>query len=244
MRVKNETCYVMHSVPFSESSLIVNFFTKNVGRVNVLAKGARRIKSPFRGLIRPFVLLNASWSGKGNVPVLRELSIQSQIHQYSENSYYCCTYLNELINRLLADRDPHPELFDLYQLTLNELTENSADPSVLLRIFEKHLLKILGYEMVLDRESDRKTPISDSQYYLYDFQNGPIRAEENNPSAISGKTLLAIANERIVTPEAKSESRRLLKHALNHHLEGRRIHSREIYSQSIRMRKFDLFAEP
>jgi len=234
MRVSNEQCYVLHSIPYSESSLIVNLFSENYGRVSVLAKGARRLKSQFRGLIRPFVLLKGGWKGKGNVPVLVALSSEKGNSQIASQTYYCCTYLNELIMRLLADRDPHRDLFSIYASTLNSLIVEASEPFTALRIFEKNLLQQLGYELVLKTESDRKTPIREDRYYIYDLNNGPIPSSADDPASFSGGVLIAIRQENFATERTKFECRKFMKSTLAHYLDGRRVHSRDIYSQTIR----------
>ena len=68
MRVFNEECFILRTVPIKESSLVVDVFTRNFGRYSLMAKGARRQKSEFRGSIRPFQLLLVGWSGRGEIP--------------------------------------------------------------------------------------------------------------------------------------------------------------------------------
>ena len=228
MRVKNEQCFVLHTTPFSETSLIVQLFTRTYGRISVLAKGARRLKSQFRGHIRPFVLSNASWVGKGNVPTLIEFQNETTPNRFDDEVFYCNTYVNELISRLVADRDPHPALFDEYCAAMQSLAEKSVDPFVILRIFEKNLIRELGYELVLRTEDDRKTPIDANCHYIYNFNSGPSPADPTDPDAIMGKTLIAIEAGQFTSPNVKKESRKLLERALTHYLEGRTVSSREI----------------
>ena len=226
---------MLRTTPYSESSLIVDMFTRNYGRINLLAKGARREKSRFRGLIRPFRCLAANWSGKGNVPTLTGLKIESEDYRIPSENLYCRFYLNELIVRLILDRDPHEVLFDAYYLAMEQLKEPSNEFHTL-RVFEKVFLQELGYALKLTSESDSKVTIDPFKEYIYDFDQGPIQANSEDTQTISGATLLAIAREEFKTKRVKSESKLLLGAAIDHYLEGRPIHSRKIYNQTIQHR--------
>ncbi len=226
---------MLRTTPYSESSLIVDMFTRNYGRMNLLAKGARRKKSKFRGLIRPFQCLSANWSGKGNVPTLTGLKCESEGYQTESERLYCRFYLNELLIRLILDRDPHEILFDAYYLALERLKEPSSEFHTL-RIFEKVFLQELGYALKLTSESDSKTPVDPLKKYIYDFAKGPIQANSEETQTISGETLLALAREEFKTKQVKSESKQLLGAAIDHYLEGRPIHSRKIFNQTIQHR--------
>jgi DNA repair protein RecO (recombination protein O) len=233
MRIHQEDSFVLRTTPFSESSLIVDVFTRNYGRINLLAKGARRIKSRFRGTIRSFQLLQASWSGKGNVPTLTGLTSNAQYVEIGGERLYCSFYMNELIMRLLQARDPHPDLFDAYYIALERLAEPSNEFHSL-RVFEKILLQEIGYALVLDTEADRKTPLSRNKFYLYDFNAGPLPANKEDTGAVTGETLFAIAQEKFLSNQVKSESRKLLGRAVANYLDGKALHCRDIYSQTIR----------
>lgn len=233
MRAYKQDCFVLRTTPYSESSLIVDMFTRNHGRINLLAKGARQKKSRFRGLIRPFRCLTANWSGKGNVPVLTGLKCESDDFQIASKDLYCRYYLNELLVRLILDRDPHEVLFDAYYLAMEHLKEPASEFRTL-RAFEKILLRELGYALNLTVESDSQLPIDRNKMYRYDFAKGPTLANSVDDQTISGETLLAIENGEFKTKQIKSESKHLLSAAIAHYLEGKPIHSRDIYSQTIR----------
>ncbi len=59
-----QAAFVLHTYPYLETSLLVEAFTRNFGRVPLVAKGAKRPKSAFRGLLRAFQPLQLSWGGK------------------------------------------------------------------------------------------------------------------------------------------------------------------------------------
>ena len=71
--IENEPVFIIHQRPYSETSQILNLFSKNHGRVDVIAKGSKRPKSKFRSFMQPFMLLNASWSGRSQLKTLRNV---------------------------------------------------------------------------------------------------------------------------------------------------------------------------
>ncbi len=140
--------YVLHQYDWSESSLIVELFTRAQGRVVVVAKGAKRPTSNFRALLLPFlplqVLLGKPPSDEASeVMPLRSAEWLGGVPLMPPQALLAGFYLNELLMRLLARQDPHPELFDAYADTLVALAQAHDDAAVL-RGFELQLLRELG----------------------------------------------------------------------------------------------------
>ncbi len=232
MRVYKEDSFVLRTVPFTETSLIVDVFSRNYGRRNLLAKGARNLKSKIRSALQPFQLISLNWSGKGEVPVITDATV-SQVSQVvpSGEAFYAANHLNELVVQYLHTHDSHPALFDAYLLAIGAVV-NTSQLTQTLRVFEMKLLAELGYALNLETENDRQTPIRSNTYYIYDFSNGPIPVDVIDESTVSGRTLIALAEERIETREAKAESRRLLERAFHWHFQKRTDCSREVFRQT------------
>ena len=233
MRVQKEDCFVLRTTPFSESSLIVDTFSRNYGRLNLLAKGARRMNSAFRGTIRPFQYLVANWSGKGKVPNLTNAAYKSLYVQFQGERLYGAFHLNELIIRLLHDYDPHPALFEEYRIAIDKLAD-SENLFHTVRVFEKRLLTDIGYALVLETEANRKTPIHRERFYEYDFEAGPIPISERSSGSVAGETLLAISREKFESTQVQLESRILLGRAVEQYLGSRALRCRGIYNQTVR----------
>ena len=66
-RVDGQAAYVLHLHPYSETSLVVDVFTRDHGRVPLLARGARRPRSAMRGMLMSFQPLELGWFGGGEV---------------------------------------------------------------------------------------------------------------------------------------------------------------------------------
>ena len=69
-RLDAQPAFVLHGYPFKETSLVVELFTRDFGRIGVVARGARRPKSSLRGVLLAFQPLLVSWSGKGELYTL------------------------------------------------------------------------------------------------------------------------------------------------------------------------------
>ncbi len=234
MRVRNQKCYVLRTIPHSESSLIVDVFTQNYGRISLMAKGARRLKSQFRGKIRPFQLSLVNWSGKTEIPIMTALVNLASPVDLSGRRVYCSYYLNELIIRFLRQSSSYQELFHVYQKTLDELAD-PVNEFHALRVFELRLLKFLGYELTLVTEADGITAINPEKHYHYDFEAGAALTTNRTVNSVQGATLLAIAREKFTGSDVRNEAQRFLRRAIEYHCEGKVNRSREVFRQTIRI---------
>src|SRR5688500_7506646 len=185
-RQEEDTALVLHTYSYSETSLIVEVFTRHFGRVGLLAKGAKRPRSVLRGSLLAFQPLTITWFGKNELRTLAHADWQAVLPQLTGIGLICGFYLNELILKLLRRDDPHEKLFDYYKEAIMQLrqvkTEGRHNVSVntLLRRFELHLLKELGYAVLLGNDADLGTQISPSKTYEYINEHGPVIAKANS----------------------------------------------------------------
>ena len=119
--------YVLHHYDWSESSLILDLYTRELGRVAVAAKGAKRPHSQLRAVLLPFQRLHvtlgriAPADDAPEVQTLRGAEWAGGQPMLSGAALFSGFYVNELLLRLLARHDPHPALFDAYAATLAAL---------------------------------------------------------------------------------------------------------------------------
>jgi DNA repair protein RecO (recombination protein O) len=230
-RVERDQAFVLHSYPYSESSLLLEVFSRVHGRLPLLAKGARRPRSVQRGLLMAFQPLLIGWSGRGEVRTLNGCEWSGGQPLLRGDALLCGFYLNELLLRLMAREDPHESLFDRYAEALSGL--NSEDKTPVLRRFEKALLKELGYAMTLDREAGSGAPIEPQSRYIYEPERGPVR-HLNGESALpvfQGNTLLAIAGENYSDPATLPQCKQLMRLLINHRLDRQPLHSRTVFKE-------------
>lgn len=237
-RVDRQPAYVLHAYPWRETSLIVEAFTPDHGRVALVAKGARRPTSALRGVLMAFQPLLIDWSGGGEVKTLVRAEWQGGQPLLSGRALLCGYYLNELLVKLSAREDPHPALFGAYSETLARLASESVF-APLLRRFELALLRELGYGLELDHDAATGAPLEPAARYLYIIEKGPIAAGEMVSQAadvgetvqLSGQTLLDMVEARFDRSETLSQSKGLLRMLINHYLNGKPLESRRVLKE-------------
>jgi DNA repair protein RecO (recombination protein O) len=225
-RVQLTRAYVLHQRPFRDSSLIVEVFARDYGRMTVFARAARGPRSRF-ALLQPFRALLLSWSGRGEAPALTGAENADSPPALPAAHLMSAFYLNELLLKLVTRHDPHPELFDQYQATLSLLRQPaSADAS--LRQFEARLLEFIGYGLNLAAEADTGHPVRAEAYYHFQpGVHGVVIAESGSPGAIGGGVLQRLAQgSRFECDAELRQARALMRAALDHCLEGRELSTR------------------
>jgi len=231
MRVQQQPAYVIHHHDYSETSLLLELFTRDYGRIGVIAKGARRAKNERRALLNPFTPLRIDWSGKGELGVLTGVEASGSALALSGEALYCGFYINELLIRLLHRHDPHAQLFDGYQQCLPRLQSDTRN-DVALRLFEYLLLQEMGYGLVLDHDAFDNRPIEEDQLYEYISDSGPRLVvpggEAHGGSPVHGRSLVALATGRIDDPVILQELKRLMRMLLERHLGDKPLNSRQL----------------
>ncbi|MCC7549435.1 MAG: DNA repair protein RecO [Burkholderiales bacterium] len=225
-----EPGYVLHTYAFKETSLVAELFTRNAGRVGLVAKGARRPTSAMRGALMAFQPLLLTWSGKSELKVLHRVEWQGGLAQMAGLPLVCGFYLNELLLKLLPRDDAHETLFDGYEQALEALREG-AHAALVLRRFERLLLSELGYGLSLASDA-RGAPIAAEREYVYVVERGAVPAEQlgGDPvlPALRGSALLAIAHDDYSDPAVMPQARGLMRYILNHYLGGRELYTRQL----------------
>ena len=229
-----ERGYVLHTYPYSETSLIVEVFTRTNGRVPLVAKGARRSRS---GALMQFQPFNLSWSGRGDLRTLKKAEWQGGLPPLPPARLFCGFYLNELMLKLLARDDAHERLFDCYEEALEQLACTAPEAQVL-RNFEKSLLKETGYALVLTHDTDTGEIVDAGGRYAYIPSRGPRRLGHRSESCeveLSGQTLLDIDAGDFAHPRTASEAKQLMRMLIHHQMNGRPLATRQIFSQLLEL---------
>jgi DNA repair protein RecO (recombination protein O) len=221
--------YILHHMPYRDTSRILEVLTREHGRLSLFARGVRGPKSKLAAVLQPFQLLLLSFSGRGEAPQLTgaELSGAPAASALPASYLLACFYLNELVLKLTTRHDPHPALFDAYTQVLEAFKDGRPlEPG--LRIFEKRLLGELGYGLDLTSECQTGRRIAAQGYYRFRPGEGLVAAASDDPGAMSGSSLASLAQERLSSPQELADARRLLKCALEHCLEGRELATRAV----------------
>lgn len=226
-RQDNQAVYVLHTFPFKETSLVVELFTRNFGRVATTAKGARRPRSAMRGMLQSFQPLTATWSGKLELKTLHSLEWGGGLLLLQGEALMCGFYLNELLLRLLPREDPHEVLFEYYSATLKTLT-TTQDLATTLRRFELKLLQELGYAVPLLLDENEESIIADKNYrYEAEFGACALSATKNGVQ-LSGNTMLDMAKDNYINVQTQTQSKQLMRYLLAHYLGDKPLHTRQL----------------
>jgi DNA repair protein RecO (recombination protein O) len=230
MMVELTPCFILHSRPYLESSLILDIFSRDHGRLHLIAKGAKREKSGFSGLLQPYQRLLMAWRGKSELMTLTDVDTDNEPYVLPDVRLIAGFYVNELLTRLLHQHESHPELFKLYDKTISDLSD-SENIDAILRIFEKGLLQSLGYGLVLDHDVGDGQAIETQHNYYYLIDAGPIKDKPSteNYVEIAGKSLLALDKDRFENKSELEEAKRLMRFILQSHLGDKPLASRALY---------------
>ncbi len=192
-RISDEPAYVLHRHDWSESSLILEVFTRNHGRIALVAKGAKRPSSSLRPILLPMQPLHLAFGGDAEIRTLRGAEWMGGHVMPGGEALLSGYYLNELVLSLLARDDPHPALFDIYAHVVEVMA--SGHPEALqsvLRAFELLLLRETGLLPMLDVQTMTLAPLEPHVRYTLVSEGGLRRANDADRHSLAGHEWLSL----------------------------------------------------
>jgi DNA repair protein RecO (recombination protein O) len=221
--------YVIHQYPYADTSAIVKLWTDQLGYVTAMAKGVKS-RREHKTLLRPFLLLQIELSGKKELLNLTVLELTGQSEALAGKALYAGLYLNELLMRLLPEKEPIPELFIAYQRALSELATGNLEAT--LRTFEWTLFSTLGYlpTVSIDQHHD---PIDPCAYYHLHPGSLPqriISSPELITGAYLGAHLIGIEQQTWHDPLVLKAAKQLMRCWINHYVGQKPLKSRSFFS--------------
>ena len=249
--------YVLHRWDWSETSLVVELFTRELGRVVVVARGAKRPTSQLRAVLLPFqpllaTLGRAGADEQGEVHPLRAAEWAGGAPLLGAAALLPAYHLNELLMKLLARQDPHPGLYDAYADTLAALAALPAagDPAAeaaALRAFELLLLRETGLLPDLSVQTQTARALRPEATYALHPDAGLV-AREGSAEALPGGLWLALqqalhapagaagtAALRAACAPAASALRPPVLGVLHYHLAGSELRTRQVRQELQRL---------
>jgi len=196
-RVTEEPAFVLHRYDWSESSLILEVFTRHHGRMALVAKGAKRPSSSFRPVLLPLQPLHLGFGGDAEIRTLKGAEWVGGHVMPTGDALLSGYYVNELLLRLLARDDPHPGLFDAYASVVQVLAGHGGPAAmapalqgevlhVALRAFELLMLREIGLLPILDAQTLTLEPLVPEHRYCLVPEGGLREAHDDDRASLSG----------------------------------------------------------
>ena len=221
---------MLHHYDWSESSVIVEAFTRAHGRVALVAKGAKRPSSNFRPVLLPLQPLLLSWGGDSEIRTLKAAEWGGGLVMPRGDALLSGYYANELLLRLLAREDPHPRLFDTYAALVHALAAGNAEPlaAAALRAFELLLLRESGH---LPAQGGLRAAHADDSAWLSGEAWQRLAASMDDEAPFS-TTLAAVSG---LPGEQRGSLRRQLRELLHYHCGVGTLRTRQLLLDAQRL---------
>jgi DNA repair protein RecO (recombination protein O) len=244
---RSQLAFVLHAYDWSESSLILDLYTRDEGRLVAAAKGAKRPYSQLRPVLLPFqcvqVQLSRSRTSEADdeVRTLRAAEWAPGAPVLPSAALLSAYYLNELLMKFLPRGAVQAELFDGYRATLAELAQPQGDLQAALRAFELSLLQELGLLPDLAQDALSAHVLAATERYTWRPELGLVRASDAD-EALEGQDWIGLqaalmsgsaAALRQACQGPRIALRSLLRTVLAYHLAGASLRTRDLM-QSLR----------
>lgn len=242
--IELQPSWLLHHTPYRDTSLILELFTLEHGRMALMARSARAARPAVRALYQPFRGLLISWTGGGELKTLIGIEASGRPLDLAERPLACAYYLNELVLRLLGKAQPQPELFGYYALALAEL-DAGAEVEGVLRAFELRLLDALGVlPDFVHATRDGSAVLPEARYRFHPGNAVAVRIDDIDGDAgwhadgmtpdegveLSGATLHALAAIDLDADAVREEARPLMKRLLHLQLGDKPLKSRALFA--------------
>ena len=186
-RIADEPAYVLHRYDWSESSLIVEVFTRHHGRIALVAKGAKRPSSSFRPILLPMQPLHLAFGGDAEIRTLKSAEWQGGHVMPTGDALLSGYDLNELLLTLLARDDPHPALFDVYARVVEVIASQHGEVlQAALRSYELLLLREVGLLPQLDVQTMTLGALQADAHYCLVPEGGLRLAHADDRASLTG----------------------------------------------------------
>jgi len=220
--------YILHSRSYKESSLIIDLFTRDFGRVSIIAKGVKKSKRSLFGLLQPFTPILVSWIGKGELYTLTNVELNGVFKYLYGTNLLCGYYVNELILRFLHKEDPYEVLYTAYSKVISSL-KSTKDIEPLLRQFECDLFQELGYGLNLTIDTKTGKKVESHKTYFFQIEHGPTLEQISETNIqVSGETLLLLECNNLVDKKTLFESKKLMRYIINYYLGGKPLKTHQL----------------
>ncbi|GDY24431.1 MULTISPECIES: DNA repair protein RecO [unclassified Agarivorans] len=216
--------FVIHTRPYRETSLLVQLFTLEFGKVSAVARGARAKRSKSRGILQPGVPLLVELAGKGSLLNFKQVEASNLALPLFGNYLYSALYLNELLYYLLDENTAYPGLYQLYQDSLMALAKQQPLEACL-REFELNLIADLGFALTEPEQ------LADGVNYQYRLDQGFVVTSLRLSNVIfSYQEVLMLLSFDPLQASHLACAKRFCRIAIAQLLGGRELTSRKLFT--------------
>ena len=235
-KVLHQPAYILHSHSYSETSLVLDVFTRGQGRLLIVAKGAKRPYTRWRASIfQTFQTLSISFSGKAMVRTLLDAEWVGGIPMLQGAAMISGYYMNEWLQRGLAHADAHEALFDAYQQSLAALSlhaHTAMEQAQVLRQFEWVLLRELGFGLDFSGLNLTDQPEKMFQWNLLEQRwlsdSSLTQDDSSHVVGVCAQTILDIQAQNFTQAKTQNEARRLFRSMLAQHILDKPLLTRQV----------------
>jgi DNA repair protein RecO (recombination protein O) len=234
-RVTDQISFLLRRRDWQNTSLMLDFFTRDYGCIRAIAKGARR--NAVRASYQPFVMLSINWSGKHDLKTLT--AIEGQALPVGEENYLSLLYVNELIGALLPQGEPNPRIFASYVALLQQSVEAIDEAN--LRRFELELMQLLGYFPDVFLDATTGEAIRDDTHYQFVINRGFVACPDSARDSVSGQVVIDWAEgnyqlDSVLLDSVLRLAKSVLRSTIDFNLHGKALKSRDVYLEMKRRR--------
>ena len=223
-----EHTVVLHRRPYRETSMIVDFFTIEHGRISAVVRGMRQAKSDRKSLLQPFQPLSLTLSGKSDLKTLTQVEAQSASIPLHGDALYCGFYMNELITRVLPQGVTAEDLHRCYLICLEQLVQ-ATDMDLVMRRFEFALLDELGVLPDLS-VTEHDAEVVANKTYRFISGTGIVESAPGK-GAFMGEWLIDVLNENWHS-HSRQVAKAICRQALLPFLGDKPLHSRALFKRA------------
>jgi DNA repair protein RecO (recombination protein O) len=171
---------ILRTYPFHEADLLVNLFTRTEGKIRGVAKAAKRSKRRFGGALEPLTYVLAHWEEKEKQELVRldscDILASPLIAEMTYPRVVALSYVAEVIDQLLPDREPSDDIFRLALAVVKRL--ESGPVWMPLTYFDLWIVRLIGVLPDLSHCTACGTTLNGSRAYFHALADGLLCARD------------------------------------------------------------------
>ncbi len=211
--------FIIHQRQFSDTSMILEFFSQDEGMIHILAKGIKKNKR-LKSHIQNFCLLKVHYYGRAQLKKLSQVNVLKNFYPQDLINKTVGLYLNELLHYSLVENDKAEALFDCYMDALKNLGQRKITP--MLRYFEYILLKHNGFELNVDEMENEEA------WLTFDEHKGLTITQDESKKLCLVLDVKLFLNQQALTIQSQKRLNKLMISMVNMSLSYRPVYARDM----------------